>query len=450
MKKKRISRNINLTEGSISQGIIYFAIPLLLTNFLQQLYNTADLMIVGRFAGKNPMAAVGATGPMSTLLIGLFMGLTTGASVVISQYYGSLEREHLKKSVHSAYFLAIASGLLITFFGYVTTPFLLRILDTPQEIMEDAVCYMRIFFFGTTPLLVYNMGASVLRSIGDSKRPFRFLCIAALVNIVLDLIFIAGFHLSVMGAGWATFFAQLASAVMVTFNLMKSERIFKLTIKEIKFYREEALRIFEIGIPTGIQSSLISLSNVIIQAKINGFGADAIAGVAAEGRIDGFIFLALQAVSLAGTTFAGQNFGARKKERIREGVKVTVGIVLALAVALSLVCLLFSRQLIAVFNSNDAVVEYGSKCLVAVVICVWAFAVADTLSGFIRGAGYAVGPMVISMITVCGLRILWVFGALQIWNTIDIVFYSYPISYVSTLLLTAVYFKFGKWRKVME
>ena len=221
-RKRRPNRNINLTEGSIVQGIIMFAIPLLLTNFLQQLYNTADLMIVGRFAGKNPMAAVGATGPVSNLLIGLFLGLTTGASVIISLYYGSNDREALKRSVGCSYFLGLISGLLITAFGYFTTPFFLRIMDTPPEILQDATTYMRVFFLGTVPILIYNMGASILRATGDSKRPFNFLCVSALVNIVLDLILVGYLQMSVLGAGLATLASQVTSAILVTYSLLKT------------------------------------------------------------------------------------------------------------------------------------------------------------------------------------------------------------------------------------
>lgn len=444
--RKKINRNINLTEGSIPQGIIYFAIPLLLTNFLQQLYNTADLMIVGRYAGKNPMAAVGATGHISNLMIGLFMGLTTGASVVISQYYGSNSRDHLQKSVHSSYFLALISGLIITVIGYIASPFLLKLLDTPKEIMADSITYMRIFFLGTTPLLIYNMGASVLRSVGDSKRPFNFLVLSAVINIILDFIFIAGFKLSVVGAGWATFTAQTVAALFVTFNLMKSDRIFRLNLKDIKFYSEESKKIFQIGIPTGIQSSLISLSNVIIQAKINGFGSDAIAGIAAEGRIDGFIFMSLQAVALAATTFAGQNYGAGKKERIRNGLTVTLVIIVALAGILSAIAIGFAKPLIGIFNDNQQVIFYGSRMLIFISFCTWMYGIAEVLSGFIRGGGQAIGPMMISLLAICVLRILWVFGALRVWNTIDVIFLSYPISYTVNLIMTLLYYRYGSWK----
>ena len=444
---KKISRNINLTEGSILEGIIKFAIPLLLTNFLQQLYNTADLMIVGRFAGKNPMAAVGATGPVSNLLIGLFLGLTTGASVIISLYYGSNDREALKRSVGCSYFLGLMSGLAITIFGYFTTPFFLRIMDTPPEILADATTYMRVFFLGTIPILIYNMGASILRATGDSKRPFNFLCVSALVNIVLDLILVGLLKMSVLGAGLATLASQITSAIFVTYSLLKTDSSYKLRKEEIKLHKFEAKRIFEVGIPTGVQTALLSLTNVIFQAKINSFGSDAIAGVAAEGRIDGFLFMSLQAIALAATTFSGQNFGAQKFDRLREGIKVSLLIVLGISAILSIIAFFFAEPLIAIFNPDPEVVAYGADFLKILSLGIWSFGLSETISGFIRGSGNAMGPMIISLLTICIFRLIVVYFAMPIFNSIRVISVIYPLSYFANFFIMALYYKFGKWRK---
>ena len=449
-RKRRPNRNINLTEGSIVQGIIMFAIPLLLTNFLQQLYNTADLMIVGRFAGKNPMAAVGATGPVSNLLIGLFLGLTTGASVIISLYYGSNDREALKRSVGCSYFLGLISGLLITAFGYFTTPFFLRIMDTPPEILQDATTYMRVFFLGTVPILIYNMGASILRATGDSKRPFNFLCVSALVNIILDLILVGYLQMSVLGAGLATLASQVTSAILVTYSLLKTDSSYKLRKSEIKLNKHEAKRIFEVGIPTGVQTALLSLTNVIFQAKINSFGPDAIAGVAAEGRIDGFLFMALQAIALAATTFSGQNFGAKKFDRLREGMKVSLIIVFGISFVLSLIAYFLASPLIAIFNPDPDVVAYGADFLKILSLGIWSFGLSETISGFIRGSGHAMGPMIISLLTICILRLVVVYFAMPIFNSIRVISIIYPVSYFANLVIMALYFKFGSWRKDFE
>lgn len=440
------NRNINLAEGSITGGIIAFAIPLLLTNLLQQLYNTADLMIVGRFAGKNPMAAVGASGPLSTLLIGLFLGLTTGASVIISIYFGSNDRNGLKKSVETSYFLGIVSGLFITVVGFILTPYLLKMLDTPDEILKESIIYMRIFFLGTTPLLIYNMGASILRATGDSKRPFNFLCVSAVVNIVLDLIFVAMFKMSVTGAGIATLSAQIVSAILVTFNLVNTDRSYRLKIKDIAFHKNEAKKIFEVGIPTGVQSSLLSFTNVIMQAKINTFGSAAIAGVAAESRIDGFIVAGLQAVALAATTFSGQNFGAKKEDRIKHGIKISSVIVLLISWLTGGICFIFAKNFIAIFNNDHSVVSYGAQMLRILAICMWMYGLSETVSGFIRGSGEALSPMIISLITICILRLLWIYIALPMNNSIVTIFLSYPISYGANLIAIICFYIFGKWR----
>lgn len=452
MRKLRnlLSKNVSLTEGSIYEGIILFAIPLVLTNFLQQLYNTADLMIVGRFAGARPMAAVGATGPISTLLIGMFLGLTTGAGVIISMYFGSDDYKGLKKSVECAYFIAIISGLIIAISGAATTPFLLKILKTPDDIMKDAENYMRIFFLGALPLLIYSMGASISISTGDSRRPFNFLLIAAMVNVVLDLIFVGLLKMSVIGAGIATFCAQSVSAILVTLNLTGSDQAFRLRLKKISYQKEEANKIFAIGIPTGLQASLISFTNVLIQVKVNSFGSNVIAGVAAESRIDGFIFTTLQAVALAATTFAGQNFGAKKFDRIKEGVKVSTIITLGLAGFLSIIAIVFSRQLISAFNPNEEVVEVGARMLRILCYSIWAFGLSENLCAFIRGAGEAMAPMVISFVGLCFLRMAFIYLPLPNWDNINILFWSYPVSYAGNLLMTWIYYKYGKWRKKVQ
>ncbi len=449
-KKIKKNENINLTEGSILSGIIYFAIPILLSNFLQQFYNTADLMIVGTFAGKHPMAAVGATGSISNLLISLFLGLTTGSSVIVAQMYGQSDRERLHNSVHTAYAMAIAGGIILSVVGYFVAPVILGALNTPEEILDDAVTYMRIFFMGMTPLLLYNMGAGILRSVGDSRRPFNFLVVSAIVNVALDFVFVAAFKMSVVGAALATLIAQTVSAVLVTYNLMKSERIFKLNPRDIKFYKSVMSKIFKIGIPTGIQSSVISLSNVLIQSKINLFGATTIAGFAAQERIDGFIFMSLNAVALAVTTFSGQNVGAGKIDRLREGVKQSLKLSLTVTISLTIIGLLSIEKLMYVFTSDPEVVAVGVNAFRYFAMGYFIFGMSEVFVGFVRGAGYALPPMIISIFSMCILRILWIYIALEIWFRIEIVVLSYPISWTVTFILNALYFRFGKWRTQLE
>ncbi|WBW50009.1 MATE family efflux transporter [Peptoniphilus equinus] len=439
-------RHVNLTEGSIVSGIIYFAIPLLLSNFLQQLYNTADLMIVGQFAGKDPMAAVGATAPIANLLIGLFIGLTTGASVVVSQLFGAMDRIRLKRAIHTAYAIAIAGGAIISILGITLSPWMLGLLNTPASIMDKSLEYMRIFFIGMIPLLVYNMGASILRSVGDSRRPFNFLLVAALVNIVLDLVLVAFFKMSVVGAGLATVTAQVVSAVLVTLNLSQTTAIFKLDLKEIKFYRESLSTIFKIGIPTGISTAVISFSNVVIQGMINVYGANAIAGAAAESRIDGFIFMGLDAIALGATTFAAQNYGAGKMDRFRSGLKVTLGMVAVESIVLGLIGYIFAEPLITIFNGDPEVVDIGVRFLRTLS---WAYVFLganQVIGGFIRGTGEAVMPMAISVFGMCIFRLILLYFGMKVNNSIDTIFISYPITWIVTGAGTGLYYKFGNWR----
>lgn len=439
-------RNINLTEGSIVSGIIYFAIPLLLSNFLQQLYNTADLMIVGQFAGKNPMAAVGATAPIANLLIGLFVGLTTGASVVVSQLFGSMDRKKLHSAVHTSYAIAIVGGLILSLVGCLFAPMILKAMSTPAEIMVDAVLYMRIFFIGMIPLLVYNMGAAILRSVGDSRRPFNFLIIAALVNVVLDIVFVAFLNMSVAGAGIATVSSELISAILVTYNLLKSDRVFRLELKDIKFYRDSLGVIFKIGIPTGIASAVISFSNVMIQGMINKFGASAIAGAAAEGRIDGFIFLSLDAIALAATTFSGQNFGAGKIDRIKEGVRISLIMVFVVSAVLGVVAFVFAKPIVAMFNSDPEVINIGVEFMRYLVPFYVFLGVSQILGGFIRGAGSAVVPMYISITSMCILRLIFLYVVMSFRNQIQVIFVSYPITWFLSFAMMVLYYKFGNWK----
>lgn len=443
-------RNINLTEGSIMMGIIYFTIPLLLSNFLQQLYNTADLIIVGKFAGKNPMAAVGSTAQVSSLLLGLFFGLATGASVVISQTYGSGNRSKLKKSIVNAYAISIFGGLLLTIVGYVLSPWMLRITHTPAEIFDDANKYLRIFFFGIIPLLVYNMGSGILRSMGDSKRPFNFLVVAAIVNIVLDLIFIAIFKMGVAGAGWATLIAQVVSSILVTYSLLKSDQVGIIKKADLKLEREILLNIFNIGLPAGLQSVIISFSNVLIQAKLNKFGPDIIAAFSAGGRIDSFIFMGIIAITISATTFTGQNIGAKKYHRVIAGTKVAINITLVTTAITSIIIFVFATDLVKLFNTDPEVVKYGAIYMRYLCSTYFIFGVSEILGGVVRGAGYAMPPMLTSLVFMCGIRMIWIYVVLNIIYKVEIIFMAWPVTWVFAFISNYIYFKKGKWREVLN
>ncbi len=444
---RRTNRNINLSQGDIKTGIILFTIPLLLSNLLQQLYNTADLIIVGTFAGKNPMAAVGVTGPIVQLLLGLFLGIATGASVIVAQTFGADNREELKKAVHTSYAIAIISGIALSIVGYILSPMLLRLIRTPDEIMAESVAYLRISFIGSVPLLIYNMGAGILRSVGDSQRPFNFLVVAAITNVVLDLVFVAMFKMSVVGAGIATLIAQIVSAVLVTYNLLKSDRTFKLELREIKLHSDSLKSILKIGLPAGMQGVIISISNTLIQSEINGFGSSIIAGNAACSRIDGFIFTAIQAIALSATTYSGQNFGAGNTHRIKEGFKFSMFLAIVTGGFLGGLSMVFSKPLIGIFNPDISVIEAGAEILMIMGPFYVVFGMSEILAGFVTGKGNSVPPMVISLVFMCLFRVVYIFIAMGLYPDPKTIYWAYPFSWTLTFIANALYFKFGKWRE---
>lgn len=442
--------NVNLTEGVIWKSLLTFTLPLLLSALLQQLYNTVDLLIVGRFAGKIDMAAIGASGAITVLVVALFMGLSTGASVLVAQHYGAKDRAALSKVVHTNFAIALYGGLVLTIFTVIFTPQFLAWIDTPPEVMGPAVRYMRILFAGLIPVMVYNMGSAVLRSVGDSVRPFNFLAIAAGLNIVLDLIFVGAFKMGAVGAGIATVLAQSVSGILVLLSLLKTTDIYRLRMKRIRFHKESLERIVAIGLPAAVSGGLISLSNVIIQAQINVFGAQAIAGVAAASRVDGFVFTSLEAFALAITTFVGQNIGAKKPKRLKSGIITALVMTLLFVASVSSILVIFRTPLMKIFTSEKDVIFYGTKMIVILAPFYVIFSVTEVLSGAIRGSGTAVPIMIITLIGMFIIRLGWIFTAMPMYKTIDIICWSYPISWVFTCILTLIYYFKGKWRKNMD
>lgn len=442
--------NVNLTEGVIWKSLLTFTLPLLLSALLQQLYNTVDLLIVGRFAGKIDMAAIGASGAITVLVVALFMGLSTGASVLVAQHYGAKDRAALSKVVHTNFAIALYGGLVLTIFTVIFTPQFLAWIDTPPEVMGPAVRYMRILFAGLIPVMVYNMGSAVLRSVGDSVRPFNFLSIAAGLNIVLDLIFVGAFKMGAVGAGIATVLAQSVSGILVLLSLLKTTDIYRLRMKRIRFHKESLERIVAIGLPAAVSGGLISLSNVIIQAQINVFGAQAIAGVAAASRVDGFVFTSLEAFALAITTFVGQNIGAKKPKRLKSGITTALVMTLLFVASVSSILVIFRTPLMKIFTSEKDVIFYGTKMIVILAPFYVIFSVTEVLSGAIRGSGTAVPIMIITLIGMFIIRLGWIFTAMPMYKTIDIICWSYPISWVFTCIMTLIYYFKGKWRKNMD
>lgn len=442
------ARVINLTEGRIWEQVLLFSIPLLLSNLLQQLYSAVDLIIVGNFAGENEMAAIGSTAAITNMIINFFLGLAVGCSVVVAQYFGSDDYENLQKAIHSTYAIAIAGGLFLMVSGYFATPFCLGLMQTPADIMEDAVTYMRIILAGSVPLLIYNMGAGILRSVGDSKRPFYFLVLSTFTNLVLDIIFVYFFRWGVAGAGWATMISQVVSTLLVSFSLIEANTIYHLTLRKINFHGQTCLEIIRIGFPAGIQGTLIAFSNVLIQSMVNSFGPVAIGGVAAASRLDGIVFSVLNSFSLAATTFAGQNYGAGLRSRLKRGAKEISALTFICTFAIGMLVFLARYPLVRLFTSSPDIVLVGTRMMAFLTPFYWLLGLVYTLSGYIRGVGESLRPMLIILFGMCFFRLVYLYIALDIDNSLDMIFLCYPVSWVLTLLIIFLYFEKGKWRKL--
>jgi len=447
---KTRSRNMNLTEGTIWKQIVLFAFPLMCSNLFQQLYNTADTMVVGRFVGSTALAAVGSTGSVTGLLVGFFIGMGTGSGVVISQYYGAKDYDNLHKSVHTALALAIVFGIVLGILGVVLSPALLRWMGTPDDVMDQAVLYLRINFIGLITLTVYNIGAGILRAIGDSKRPLYYLVISGVTNVILNVLFVVVFHMGVAGVSVATICSQLLSSILVLHNLSKAAGPYRLDFKAIRFHKDIFFKIAKIGLPAGVQSMVISLSNVVIQSKVNAFGSAAMAGHSAASRVDAFVYMPMNAISLATTTFAAQNLGARKMDRVKKGTRTSILLGIGVTAALGWAVSFVAEPIIKLFAEEAEVIDYGIMSLRIRCMTYFLFTFTDVLGGVIRGSGNAVVPMCISLTNMCVIRIIWLVIATSIWNDFSVVVISYPLTWTLASLCYLVYYLKGGWLKKWE
>ena len=449
MKRKDDLGKINgITEGVIWKQLLSFFFPIVLGTFFQQLYNTTDAVIVGNFVGKEALAAVGgSTGTLINLLVGFFVGLSSGATVIISQYFGGRNTEGLEKSVHTAFALSIAGGAVIMVLGIVFSRWALGAMGTPEEIMGHSLTYMRIYFLGMIPSLIYNMGSGILRAVGDSKRPLYFLIISCAANIVLDLLFVVVFGLGTAGVGIATVLSQVISAVLVIVALLRAEDAYRLHIRQIRFTNSILRKIITIGIPAGLQSVMYSVSNIIIQASVNTFGTDTIAARTASSQIDGLFWMIMGAFGVSIMTFVGQNFGAQKYDRIHKSVRVCLGMAFGVSIGMSVLLLLTGQYIYLLFTGDGKVIESGVTILRCMVPYYATYVCIEILSGAVRGTGDAVVPMLMTCIGICVLRIIWIFTVVPQWHTIEMVSYSYPITWGVTSLLFILYYWKGGWLK---
>ena len=438
-------RMITMTEGSIEKRVIQFAIPILLSNLLQQMYNTLDTIVVGRFVGSTALAAVGSTTALINLIIGFYMGLSTGAGVVVAQYYGAKNDEQLHKTVHTGMAISLASAVIIAVVGVVGAPFFLRWMGTPDDVMALAVSYLRIMFGGVIFMTLYNMGSGILRAIGDSTRPLIYLAVCAVLNVGLNLIFVIVFEMGVNGVAWATIIAQSISAALVLYNLIHTKEAYQLHPTKIRFHRDVFGRIVSIGIPAGVQSMVISFSNVVVQSNVNSFGSVTMAAFAASGKIDAFIYMVANALGLTATTFVGQNIGAKQYERVRTGVKHIIVLAMGSVAAFGGLVALLAPMLVGLVNSEPDVAAIGAVQLRYLALTYWILAVPEVLSGSIRGSGISLVPMLISMIGMCGFRLVWLAIVMPIFRDFRVASVCYVVSWVLTASTYLIYVKKSGW-----
>ncbi|MDO4458773.1 MAG: MATE family efflux transporter [Clostridia bacterium] len=443
----RSRNNTNLTEGNLWKQILLFFFPILIGTFFQQMYNTVDTVIVGNFVGTEALAAVGTTATALNLLIGFFIGVSSGCTVIISQFYGAEDRENVSKAVHTSMALAIVGGVVIMLIGFLGSRTSLKLMNCPDEILDDAVLYMFVYFAGCIGNLVYNIGTGVLRAVGDSKTPLYILIICCLTNIVLDLLFVVVFRWAVFGVAFATILSQLVSAICIMYRLMRTDDMYKLEVRKIRFDVSLLRSVIRIGLPAGGQSVMYSLSNLLIQTSINGFGTACIAAWSAIGKIDGFVWMIMNAFGISVTTFAGQNFGAKKYDRVKQTAKVGLVLDMACVLVLSVIIFVFRYPLLGIFTKDSEVIGIGANFFCVFAPSYFIFVFIEIFSGAIRGVGEALQPMLITCLGVCGLRIIWLTTAVKIWPTVTMVAMNYPVSWAITAVVFIVYYLRGNWMK---
>ncbi|MDO5811905.1 MAG: MATE family efflux transporter [Bacillota bacterium] len=435
----------DLTKGNIVKAIILFSIPLLIGNLFQQLYNAVDSYVVGNYVGKVALAAVGASTPIINMLIGFFMGISTGAGVVIAQFFGAGDLSKMKKAIHNSIALTLVMGVVLTAVGLIFNDPILKAIGVPSDVFSEASTYLSIYFWSLIFVMIYNMGSGILRSVGDSKRPLYFLIFSSVVNIVLDFLFVKYFNFGVAGAGYATLIAQAISAIMVMYVLMKTDDSYKVVLKDIKFDKEILLRIIKIGLPTGFQQSIVSLSNVIVQSYINVYGSSVIAGYSVTIKIDGFVNLPLQAFNMAITTFVGQNIGAKQYNRVKKGAYITTLLATLTIGCFVVIMYFFGRDFIALFNQEKDVIDAGRLMQLTFLPFYIFLPINQVINGVLRGAGRSAVPMYVMIFSFVFLRQIYLFLITKVTSDVVYVFLGWPTTWVVCSLIFIVYFFKVQW-----
>ncbi len=428
----RRSFEIDMCNGPLLGKILLFSVPLMLSGILQLLFNAADIVVVGRFAGNEALAAVGSTGSLNNLIVNVFMGLSIGTSIMVARYYGAQDWKSIREIVHTSMLVSFICGVALIFIGIFLAAPLLELMGTPPECLDQAVLYMRIIFIGMPAQMVYNFGAAILRAVGDTRRPLLFLLAAGIVNVLLNLFFVIVFHMDTAGVALATIISQSISAVLVVLCLMRSHAPYRLRFRRLRVRKAQLLQIIRVGLPAGIQGAVFSVSNVLIQSSINSFGSLAVGGNTAASNIEGFVYTSMNSLYQASLSFTSQNVGAGKLQRVVPILLRCLGVVLTVGVGLSGLALLFNHQLLGIYSSDQEVIRYGLGRLEVVCATYFLCGMMDVVCGSVRGLGSSVVPTIVSLTGACGLRILWIYTIFAENRTLFFLYLSYPITWVIT------------------
>ena len=435
-----------MTEGVIWKELLLFSIPLLLGNLFQQLYNAVDSIVVGNYIGPQALAAVGSSAPLINLLVSFFMGLSVGAGVIISRYFGARMHDSLQDAIHTSLAFTLLAGIVMTIVGVIASPLILELMGTPEDVMVNSVLYLRIYFLGVISVMMYNMGSGILRSVGDSKNPLYFLIVSSVLNIILDLLFVVVFKMGIAGVAWATLIAQTTSMLLTMLLLVKTKQEYKVTLRKIKIHKQTLMDIIRLGLPSGLQNAIVSFSNVIVQTNINAFGSLAMAGCGSYTKIDGFVILPAMSFAMALTTFTGQNMGAQKYDRVKKGGKMSC----ITTISISAILLIFGPQVLEIFSSDPVVIDYGLYMMHVLVPGYVFLALSHAFAGIVRGAGITTIPMIVMVTCWCGIRMAWILTSVPLFHDIGFVFAGWPVSWVISSLWLFIYYRRGKWLKKYE
>lgn len=453
MSTKKYS--MNTTEGPIFPKIVSFTIPLILSSILQLLFNAVDMVVAGRFAGKTALAAIGSTSSLINLLVNVFMGLSVGGNVLVARYFGSNRERDVHETVHTAISLSLISGIILAFIGILFAPSLLVLMGTPDEVLPLSSLYIRIYFAGMPVQMFYNFGAAILRAIGDTKRPLTYLTVAGAINAVCNVVFIVAFGMGVDGVAYATVLSQAISAVLIARCLITSNECYRLEIKKLRIYKDKLMQILRLGLPAGFQGAVFSISNVLIQSSVNSFGSDAMAGNTACSNIEGFVYVAMNAVHHTCLSFTSQNFGANRFDRIKKIYIQCMSFTAIVGFVLGAICYVFGPALLSIYagsNDKDVVIYYGMIRIGVIMLTYFTCGTMDVCVGAIRGLGYSIMPMIVSLLGACGFRILWIYTIFRQYHTLRCLYISYPISWTLTTTAHIICFiiVFNKCKKRMS